>query len=151
MRFASYDIVFQEVPDEVSLALNITACPNRCPGCHSPHLWEDAGIELTTDALETLLTDYGQLITCIAFMGGDGALQDLYDLAAWVHLHGYKTAWYSGRQQIPDSCPQEVFDYIKIGPYIEELGGLKSPTTNQRMYKRQDGSLVDITYRFQRK
>ena len=26
------------------------------------------------------------------------------------------------------------FDYIKIGPYKKELGGLDNPNTNQRMY-----------------
>ncbi len=151
MKFASYDIVFQEVPDEVSLALNITACPYRCPGCHSPHLREDKGIELSTESLGELLNNYGQLITCVAFMGGDAFTKELYDLAAWVHLKGYKTAWYSGRKDIPENCPLMHFDYIKVGPYQEEAGGLKSPTTNQRMYKIQDGSLIDITYRFQRK
>ena len=151
MKFVSYDIVFQEVPDEVSLALNITACPFRCQGCHSAHLREDIGYELSTEALEELFCKYGQLITCVAFMGGDGFREELYDFAAWVHLNGYKTAWYSGGTEIPEDCPLMHFDYIKIGPYIEQLGGLKSVTTNQKMYKIEDGSLLDITYRFQRK
>lgn len=150
MKFASYDIVFQEVPDEVTLALNISGCPNRCPGCHSPHLWEDTGHELNEEALTALLADYGQLITCVALMGGDADLNTVYRLAAWIHTRGYKTAWYSGRYELPDPCPKEHFDYIKIGPYIEDLGGLKSPTTNQRLYKVADGTLNDITYRLQR-
>ena len=43
VRFYNYDIVFAEIPDEVSLALNITGCPNRCPGCHSTHLQQNIG------------------------------------------------------------------------------------------------------------
>ena len=52
VRYFNFDVVFAEVPDQVSLAINITGCPNRCPGCHSPHLWEDAGRVL--DELEWL-------------------------------------------------------------------------------------------------
>ena len=40
------------------------------------------------------------------------------------------------------------FDYIKLGPYIEEFGPLNSKTTNQRFYKVSDGELVDITSKF---
>ena len=38
-----FDVVFQEIPGEVTLALNLSGCPNRCAGCHSPHLWEEVG------------------------------------------------------------------------------------------------------------
>ena len=39
-------VVFAEIPDEVSLAINISCCPHRCPGCHSPYLQKDYGVEL---------------------------------------------------------------------------------------------------------
>lgn len=42
-KYVDYDIVFQEVPGEVSLALNISNCPFKCEGCHSPHLRENIG------------------------------------------------------------------------------------------------------------
>ena len=45
---------------------------------------------------------------------------------------------------------KKAFDYVKLGPYIESLGGLKSPNTNQRMYKREDDSWNDITVVFQK-
>ena len=151
MRFASYDIVFQEVPDEVTLAVNITGCPVRCKGCHSPHLWEDTGYILDEQALASLLADYGTDITCVALMGGDADTEGVYRLARWIHERGVRTAWYSGRTAIPKDCPVGCFDYIKTGPYIEALGGLKSPTTNQRLYRvMQDGTMKDITARFWR-
>ena len=28
----------------------------------------------------------------------------------------------------------QIFDYIKVGPYVEELGPLTSKTTNQKLY-----------------
>ena len=44
---------------------------------------------------------------------------------------------------------------MKVGPYIDELGPLDSPTTNQRFYKIEhspDGpELKDLTGRFVRK
>ena len=152
MKVASFDIVFQEVPNEVSLALNISGCPNRCKGCHSPHLWEDTGEDLTTDLLDGLLCRYGAGITCVCFMGGDQDPKYVAQLASFIRARGLKTAWYSGREFDLTTCPEaEVFDYIKTGPYIETLGGLKTPTTNQRMYCKDEQTWSDITNSFWRK
>lgn len=151
MKFVSYDIVFQEIPDEVTLALNISGCPCHCVGCHSPHLWKDEGDVLTEETIAALLAQYGKAVTCVCFMGGDGEPEEVNRLAAWVKTHGYKAAWYSGRAKMADSVLQENLDYLKLGPYVEALGGLKSPTTNQRLFRMQNGELLDITSRFWRK
>ena len=37
---------------------------------------------------------------------------------------------------------EKAFDYVKLGPYIESLGGLKSEKTNQRLYKRATGEWI---------
>lgn len=52
-------------------------------------------------------------------------------------LSFYKTAWYSGREQLPLGLERRLgeYDFIKLGPYIEELGPLDNPNTNQKMYK----------------
>ena len=71
MRVASFDIVFQEIPGEVTLALNLSGCPCHCPGCHSQHLWEDVGEPLDEPLLDGLLDRYASQITCVCFMGGD--------------------------------------------------------------------------------
>lgn len=148
LRYHSFDIVFQEVPDEVSLAINISNCPNRCKGCHSPHLMEDRGVVLDLQALSSLLSRYGTAITCICFMGGDNDPKEVERLAAWVHQQGIKTAWYSGKQHFPSLCSPTNFDYIKLGPYIEHLGGLGSPLSNQRFYRVENRKLIDITALF---
>jgi hypothetical protein len=47
-----------------------------------------------------------------------------------------------------------LLDYIKIGSYKEDLGGLDNPTTNQKMYKVNKSNnyymLEDITHKFWR-
>ena len=156
MKVASFDIVFQEIPGEVTLALNLSNCPCHCPGCHSPHLAEDIGEEVNEELLNGLLDRYGSMITCVAFMGGDAEPEEV---AKWAeYCKGYrlpvtgerlKTAWYSGRNSFP-SNPM-VLDFLKLGPYIESLGGLKSEKTNQRLYKRVGEEWEDITNSFWRK
>ena len=61
LKVASFDIVFQEIPGEVTLALNLSNCPCHCPGCHSPHLWEDTGEELNESLLDDLIARYSVL------------------------------------------------------------------------------------------
>ncbi len=153
LRFHNYDIVFQEIPSEVTLAINISGCPNHCKGCHSPHLWNDIGEVLDESSITVLMEKYGNAITCICFMGGDSEPNEVERLA--VHIREsikqpMKIAWYSGKQNIPKSCNLQNFDYIKLGAYIEELGGLESPKTNQRLYKITNEKMVDITKHFQK-
>ncbi len=154
VRYFNFDVVFAEVPDQVSLAINITGCPNRCPGCHSPHLWEDTGRVLDEGELSAMLDLYGGDVTCVCFMGGDASPGDIASLAAFVRRRHpeLRIAWYSGRPRLPEGFDASLFDYVKLGPWVERLGPLSSPSTNQRMYEiHGDGSLEDITGRFRRK
>ena len=49
LKYVNHDIVFQEFPDEVPLAINLSLCPNGCPGCHSAYLQGNVGDELTEE------------------------------------------------------------------------------------------------------
>jgi anaerobic ribonucleoside-triphosphate reductase activating protein len=151
LRFVSYDIVFQEVPGEVTLAINLSNCPIRCKGCHSPFLMEDIGEELDEYILDQLLEKYGKAITCVCFMGGDAAplrVEQLADFLRNKTSGRIKTGWYSGKSAFPIECSLKNFDYIKLGAYIEHLGGLDSVTTNQRFYQICEGKMIDITAAF---
>ena len=155
LKYVNHDIVFQEFPDEVTLAVNLSRCPCACPGCHSIYLWGDVGEDLTEDRLLALVESYGPTITCVALMGGDGDPDRVLELLHHVrslhpHLH---TGWYSGRQQLPAGFdPLTAPTYVKLGPWRAELGPLSSPTTNQRLFRyAPDGTAVDITSRFRRK
>ncbi len=153
LRFASYDIVFQEIPGEVTLAVNLSNCPNTCQGCHSPHLRQNIGEVLDEQAIAALLEEYGDAVSCFCFMGGDADPAAVERSAVLVRrLSGgkLKTAWYSGRDELAPGIRAEHFDYIKIGSYREALGGLASPTTNQRLYRVENGGLHDMTSVFWR-
>lgn len=154
LKYANSDIVFQEIPDEVTLAINISNCPCHCPGCHSYYLWEDIGLPLDTNAIDAFVEEYGDDITCICFMGGDSDPKGVNLLAQHIHEKHpqFKVAWYSGRTVISAAINKQNFDYIKIGPFIKHLGPLKSPTTNQRLYRQNEqGEFEEITSRFWKK
>ena len=153
LKIVDYDIVFAEVPDEVTLALSLSRCPIRCEGCHSPQLWRDIGEPLTPQRLEAIVGRYLGGITCLCFMGGDGDLESLLELTDFARRQfpGLRRAWYSGRQQMPRGISPLHWDYVKLGPYIPSRGPLNQASTNQRLYRIQpDGEAHDITYRFQR-
>ena len=152
LKYANYDIVFQEVPEEVTIAINISNCPNQCPGCHSKYLWKDEGKPLDSNELNRLVEQYKSGITCVCFMGGDNEPESVAQLARQVkNDHKIKVAGYSGKNELPQNVSTDHFDYIKLGRYIAELGPLDSATTNQHMMKRlADGRVKDITEWFQR-
>lgn len=146
MKFVTAGVVFSEVPDEISLELGISNCPFKCEGCHSPFLQEDIGDTLDVEKLRHLIKE-NRGITCVLFSGGDASYKEVEYLCKVVKddFPSIKTAWYSGRTTLPEATVLDYFDYIKLGPYKKDLGGLDSPTTNQRLYKVVDGKLIDIT------
>ncbi len=151
LKYVDTLVSFQEVPDEITLCINISNCPCHCEGCHSAYLAEDIGNPLGYWTLNNLIkTNKG--ITCVCFMGGDADPEWIATLAFRVRrdFPDLKIGWYSGRQHLPSNVPIQHFDYIKIGPYIEKLGGLNNPNTNQIMYQNIDGRLVEITSKFWR-
>jgi anaerobic ribonucleoside-triphosphate reductase activating protein len=150
LRYVNYDIVFQEIPNEITLAINISNCPHRCEGCHSPYLWEDTGTSLDEQALSILLQKYGDAITCICFMGGDAEPREVGQLADFIRKNSgdLKIAWYSGRAGLPADFSLTNFDYVKLGAYVKHLGGLNAPTTNQRFYRIENEKMIDRTSSF---
>lgn len=158
LKYVDSEVTFSEIPDEITLCINISNCPCNCKGCHSSYLAKDIGEELTCARLEELL-QANKGITCVSFMGGDIDPGEIVGLAKYIETFypGLKVAWYSGRQELPKHFNLEPFSFIKLGPYIEELGPLNHKTTNQRMYKivldhYDDGTsgyeLEDITHKF---
>ena len=148
LKYVDTKVTFSEVPDEISLCINISNCPCHCKNCHSSYLAQDIGTELTFNEVRKLIKKNSG-ISCIAFMGGDSEPKRIDALASFVTNHyQLKVAWYSGRQELSNHIDLYNFDYIKLGPYKEEFGPLNSRTTNQRFYKISDEELIDITSKF---
>lgn len=147
-------VSFLEVPDEITLAINISNCPHRCLDCHSPYLQQDIGENLTIEAL-THLIESNKGISCIAFLGGDNDLMELAHLNEFVKTNypKLKTCWYTGSNFIPPGQWMwwlMQFDYIKFGQYIKEFGPLSNKNTNQKFYyhDKKDNTWNNITYKF---
>lgn len=168
LKYIDTKVCFQEIPDEITLCINLSRCPCQCRGCHSSYLAEDIGKILTVSRIDKLLKQ-NEGITAICFMGGDNDpalvnhyanhiknIRKEYVISKKEITYGFtdiKVGWFSGKQEIAKEIDLNNFDYIKVGPYIEELGPLNSPTTNQRFYKIVTSStgkrnLVDITHKF---
>ena len=160
LKYVDTKVVFAEIPNEITLAINISGCPCNCKGCHSSYLAEDVGEPLDLQHLTNLI-DSNRGISCVCIMGGDANPSEVDDIAQDIkeYYPELKVGWYSGRQELSKDIELGNFDYIKLGPYKEEFGPLNSRTTNQKFYKVEnvsykDGSLRyalnDITYKFHR-
>lgn len=158
LKYVDTLVTFSEVPDEISLCINISGCPFKCEGCHSSYLQEDTGEPLDLFVLYDLI-EKNKGISCVCFMGGEPF--DILHLARKIKHNCYplRAAWYTGYHEIPElikksNCIEKYpyLDYIKIGSYDKKAGPLTSPTTNQRLYhvksNDRECELEDITYKF---
>jgi anaerobic ribonucleoside-triphosphate reductase activating protein len=138
------DIVLEEIPDRVTMAVEISNCRGSCIGCHSPFLKQDIGVELTPDAVDRLIADnFG--VNCFLLLGEGKDPEALLRIAEHLRVHhpDLERAVYSGRPEVEPEI-YAAFDYVKVGPYVAELGPLNERTTNQRLYHHGE----DITFRF---
>lgn len=152
IKYLDTSVTLREVPDEISLCINITNCVHACKGCHSPELRKNIGNELDYDTLDNLIKE-NKGTTCICLMGEGNDRDALLDLL--IHIRIYhkhkKVCLYTGN----DVCDYDFIrylDYVKTGPYKEEYGSLDCSTTNQKFYSidRISYRMEDITYKFQK-
>lgn len=154
LKYLYSDIFLKEIPDEISLGFAITGCTIKCPKCHSKHTW-DKYKGKTLDKYTVLNRIKSQKgVSCILFFGGEDR-KDLINIIQEIKdNYDLKIAMYSGRELnfFLDRDLINLFklDYLKVGPYIEELGALNTPITNQILYKIVKGKLENITHKFWR-
>lgn len=122
----------------------------HCPGCHNSEAWDfNVGTDWKKHILKISkdLKQFGSLIDKFFILGGEPLDQDLDELYLCMGaLKEFgKELWLFTRREL-DEVPEEakqIFDYIKCGPYKEELTadhhvfyGVKLATANQRIYKK---------------
>ena len=165
LKYYDVAIVFEEFPEETTLAVNITACPGMCDGCSEPWLLEDVGTELTNDEIDRLIFEHSD-ITCFGLMGGDSNHDDVVRIAEYIHQKypEIKVGMYSGREYMSEKL-LKVLDLYKIGRWImprgpvedwhkTNCGVLQFPWSNQLLFEKlntADGVCwVNTTYKFRK-
>lgn len=151
LKFTDTMVVFSEIPDHITLAINISNCQNRCPNCHSKELCSDIGEILNEDVLSSLI-EKNNGINTICFMGEGKDWNEVIKLAQFIRkkYSNLKIGIYSGRDNV-EKIFFTTFDFVKVGRYDEKYGPLNKETTNQRLYEINGDIINDITYKFWKK
>ena len=155
LRYLYSQVYTNEIPRELSLGFVILGCDVHCPECHSPHTWDinckGQGKGLTIEELDKQIRAQSW-VSCILFYGGEWDIEYLKKLLLFIRENfQYRLALYSGRNLdffLKTNIPS-LIDYLKIGPYVKERGGLIYPSTNQRLYQLENGKVKeDLTHLF---
>ena len=132
MFFYDFQIALQEVPGEISLCFSIAGCKIHCDGCHSPFLWKEENGELLTNKnFDKLLNQYQNFASCVLFMGGEWHEKELIQFLRLAKEKKFKTCLYTGEEAVSNEVLTEL-TFIKTGKWLQKLGGLDSPATNQK-------------------
>lgn len=126
----------------IRMVLFLQGCQKRCRGCHNPATWDTDGGQVWQI---TKLVEYvckNAPTKRITISGGEPLEQAdaLYGfLLALDSKNSFDTALYTSYEitEIPPKIIEHL-DYIKTGPYIEELRTTVIPfvgSSNQRFYK----------------
>lgn len=136
-------IVFQEVPNEISLCFSITGCQVGCKGCHSTELWnKNFGQALTNTNFQQWINKYQGLISTVLFMGGEWQKDSLIEKLIIAKNQGLKTCLYTGENGVNDEISKHL-NYVKIGKWDPDKGGLNSPDTNQKFIDLTTGNTLN--------
>jgi len=147
MNYYDFQVVFQEVPGEISLCFSICGCPIKCEGCHSPYLWkEENGELLSHQRFYELLVQYKTLATCVVFMGGEWHEDHLIELLKTAKEQQYKTCLYTGSDTVSSVVLKEL-NWVKTGKWIPELGGLDSEHTNQKFIDINSNTIINNLFK----
>lgn len=77
-------------------------------------------------------------------MGGEWLPDKLLTYLQLAQDAGLKTCLYTGFEK--EQLPAELLpylDYLKVGPWIPERGGLDNPNTNQQFIDQRSGTLLN--------
>ncbi|MEQ3657794.1 MAG: anaerobic ribonucleoside-triphosphate reductase activating protein [Glaciecola sp.] len=140
-------VLFQEVPDEVSLAFTITGCKLKCSGCHSQDTWDaKLGSHLSNNKFQAYIDEYKSFITCILFFGGEWSPNILIEKLIIARDQQLKTCLYTGLPKVSQKLQQHL-SFLKTGQWKKNLGGLDSPLTNQRFLDLDNNQVINYKFK----
>ena len=135
-----------------SLDIFLSGCKSpHCEGCHNPESWDFNKGKPWTEWIHQIFSNvelFDGMVKRIFVLGGEPLDQDedeLKDMIAVLAGFTTKELWLFTRyslDEVPDYIKRDC-DYIKTGPYIEQLRdnnyiscGVRLATLNQRVNKR---------------
>ena len=142
----------REVPGESSICIFISGCSQNCKNCHYPDLQRLEYGDNLMEHYQEIVSLYKRYASCVCILGeGAGTSIEQYELncvAEYAKSEGLKSCLYCGRDTELEPW-MNVFDYVKLGSYQNDRGGLEISSTNQVMLKKaESGEYQDITYLF---
>lgn len=155
-------ISLNEIPDYIAVAIEFGNCKQRCKGCHSPWngicLKKDTWMELE-DVMYQVNKYVKQGAKAIVLMGGTNNGIPTDDLIKAINILGSYApiGIYSGLEDNADIHKllktHTKLQWLKTGSYKAKLGGLDSPTTNQKFWEYNHDLMewIDRTYLFQQR
>ena len=97
---------------------------------------------LTDERYRDILNQYRGYANCVLFMGGEWHPDELVHKLATAKELGFDTCLYTGEETVSDEILSNL-TWLKTGPWVESLGGLTSPTTNQRFIEVKTNKLIN--------
>ena len=137
LPIASIGITLTEIPDKVAVYLEIGNCKNNCAGCHSDHLRKPMASNMTIADIEAIVErNVNNGANACVIMGGDNNGLDSEDLECLIKTLSYivPTGIYVGDSDAIKYAKMGA-KWVKTGKYVEALGGLDKPATNQHFYE----------------
>lgn len=155
-------ITFSEIPNKVSVFLEMGGCRQKCKGCHSAewlctHINQDFWTDLE-DLKAYVTKEKNNGAQAVVIMGGTNntgvtlpmIIETIKELSKILPVGLYSGLPVNARAHKILAKVLEL-KYLKVGNYIEQRGPLDNPKTNQKFFAR--GVLLpnwhDMTYIFQ--
>ena len=130
--------------DKPTYEIHVSGCRRNCKGCHNKELQDfNYGEELNTHKIINKLKKRKKFFDTISIVGGDLLCQDFFE--SWNFIISLKSSfrnkefWLFTGDEIHNvpKYAKEIFDYIKVGRYIEESKTKGFPSSlNQKLLKK---------------
>ena len=141
---------FLEVPNGISLNIYASGCFKRCKNCQNKVLWAFKRENPVDETAFLRLLEQYSLSDWVCFLGGEPMAQPnaVVALSRAAKRMGRRVCVYTGLDfEELQGVDLSSVDVVVDGEYREELGGVHSEQTNQRVFVNRGG--VWMTCRFE--